>query len=136
MLDSGANPDLTNNLGQTPLHLAATNENAFSIRTLVKYNANVNCFDINGNTPLHEIIKVGNLLRHQWLKFEQNNIIQAHNKNSKSNNSNLVSIAQFLVSNGADLNAKNMVCELYRTVRMGTAPSTDPSLPSRLSISF
>jgi ankyrin repeat protein len=89
-LDSGANPDLTNNLGQTPLHLAASNENAFSIRTLVKYNANVNCFDINGNTPLHEIIK-------------------AHNKNSKSNNSNLVSIAQFLVSNGADLNAKNMV---------------------------
>ena len=37
------------------------------------------------------------------------NFIQAHNKNSKSNNSNLVSIAQFLVSNGADLNAKNMV---------------------------
>jgi ankyrin repeat protein len=58
LLDHGANPDLSNNLGQTPLHLACINENAFSIRTLVKFNSTVNIADINGYSPLHEIIKV------------------------------------------------------------------------------
>ena len=47
--------------------------------------ANVNAFDLKGNTPLHEVI-------------------QLHNeKKSKT----LVSMAQFLVASGANLNATN-----------------------------
>ena len=37
---------------QTPLHIACKNGDEYSVKVLLKHNANVNCLDADGNTPL------------------------------------------------------------------------------------
>ncbi len=37
---------------QTPLHIAIKNGDEYSVKVLLKHNANVNCLDADGNTPL------------------------------------------------------------------------------------
>lgn len=51
LLKYGANPNATNNYGETPLYLTATNQAL--IESLIAQGANVNARDINGASPLH-----------------------------------------------------------------------------------
>jgi len=52
LLENGADPSLANNLGETPLHLAAKEGN-LALQTLLQYQKrlNLNARDNNGNTP-------------------------------------------------------------------------------------
>jgi OmpA family len=52
-LTQGANPDVTNEKGQTFLHTDIATWAAQHIRDLIKANANPNAQDYQGNTPLH-----------------------------------------------------------------------------------
>jgi ankyrin repeat protein len=44
---------------QTPLHIACKNGDEYSVKVLLKHNANVNCLDADGNTPLLIAIATG-----------------------------------------------------------------------------
>jgi ankyrin repeat protein len=45
---------------QTPLHIACKNGDEYSVKVLLKHNANVNCLDADGNTPLLIAVATGN----------------------------------------------------------------------------
>lgn len=53
MLRQGANPDITNSMGETPLHQAADNSNMDLARLLLTYRANPNLQQNDGDSPLH-----------------------------------------------------------------------------------
>jgi hypothetical protein len=53
----GANINLRNALGQTPLHIACDSGNYAAVQILLLYNADLTWQDRNGNTPLHLAIK-------------------------------------------------------------------------------
>ena len=59
LLSIGADPNIKNNLGETPLHQAADNSQAKLVKLLLKYKANPNSQQngkpyLDGNTPLHQ----------------------------------------------------------------------------------
>ncbi|MBN9542865.1 MAG: ankyrin repeat domain-containing protein [Alphaproteobacteria bacterium] len=70
-------PNLADNDGKTPLHLAASLEKLDLIVMLTNLKANVNAADNDGYTPLHNAINEGNL-----------------------------EITKYLIKNGADINRK------------------------------
>lgn len=55
MLDQGAYPDVTNELGQTFLHLDILRRGANHTAALLKAKASLNATDFLGNTPLHYV---------------------------------------------------------------------------------
>ncbi len=57
LIKAGAVIDCRNELGETPLHLAATSE---VVQTLLKYGADIEAKDDKGETPIHEAVKYGN----------------------------------------------------------------------------
>ena len=59
LLEHGANPNLANDDGASPLHLAFNCERV-TVETLVRFGANVNIQDSHGNTPLLEMARHGN----------------------------------------------------------------------------
>lgn len=54
LLKQGADPNIKNNLGETPLHQAAENSQAKLVKLLLKYKADPNTQQNDGNTPLHQ----------------------------------------------------------------------------------
>lgn len=61
MLMRGANPDVANTLGYTPLHLASLCEDTRSIQRLLEYNALPDEQDEEGRTPLFIAVTLGDL---------------------------------------------------------------------------
>jgi len=53
LLNFGADPDLRNYYGESPLHVAIKEQKLSAAEILIKYNANINTQDFNGATPLH-----------------------------------------------------------------------------------
>lgn len=53
LLDSGADPNITNSNKHGPLHYAITFRNKESVEILLKKGSDPNQQDVNGNTPLH-----------------------------------------------------------------------------------
>ena len=53
MLKSGINPDIKNNLGETPLYLCLELDNLDAFKLLLNYNADVNIQRNDGNSILH-----------------------------------------------------------------------------------
>lgn len=70
--------DISNNMGITPLHLAASYQYNQIIRFLIKKNANVMAHDINNKTPLHYAI-IGNT--HVCKNIRVKDIIKSENLN-------------------------------------------------------
>ena len=58
---SGADLDVRNAAGRSPIHLAASSNKPNAIVGLVSCNVNVNSQDIGGDTPLHVAVEGGNL---------------------------------------------------------------------------
>ena len=53
LLKQGADPNITNSLGETPLHQAADNAQYKIAKLLLDYRANPNAQQNDGDTPLH-----------------------------------------------------------------------------------
>ena len=64
LINIGANIEATDqvNYNWTSLHWAAIRDKRETVRMLLKNQANINCRDIHGNTPLHLSIKKGSYL--------------------------------------------------------------------------
>ena len=52
-LKSGKNPNVSNNLGETPLFICVKLDNMKALNILLKYGANINFQNNDGNSPLH-----------------------------------------------------------------------------------
>jgi ankyrin repeat protein len=57
----GANIDIQDIWGNTPLLYAVDKEKIEAVETLLKHGAKVNLPDYRGNTPLHSACRLGNL---------------------------------------------------------------------------
>ena len=66
-IKAGANADLTDSDGWTPLHYAATVENATICSLLVEHEAQVESKNSSGETPLHIAVMKGNVPAMQGL---------------------------------------------------------------------
>ncbi|KAJ1569153.1 hypothetical protein HK096_004030 [Nowakowskiella sp. JEL0078] len=110
ILQSGSPPSVPDNLGRTPLHLAAKGGNINCIKVLAPF-ANVNCKDNDGQTPFHycsyatldeddmkEIVSV-------FLEFGADSNIIDNNSNTPFQlilRQKYVSVILFMIQNGAD----------------------------------
>ncbi|CAH0404888.1 unnamed protein product [Chilo suppressalis] len=127
LVRAGARPDLQNANLQTALHLAVERQHTQIVRLLVAHGADLNICDKDGDTPLHEALRHHTLQQLRRLQDARDTTVltglaHAHDKKSS------VSIACFLVSNGADLTVKNKkgqtpldLCpdpNLYKTLTM------------------
>lgn len=61
MLIQGANPNIPNNLGETPLHQAADNSQYTMADLLLHYKADPNYQQNDGDSPLHHAAFRGDL---------------------------------------------------------------------------
>ena len=61
LLKQGADPNIPNNLGETPLHQAADNSQYAMAELLLKYKANPNYQQNDGDSPLHHAAFRGDL---------------------------------------------------------------------------
>ncbi|MGV6810592.1 MAG: ankyrin repeat domain-containing protein [bacterium] len=59
LLAQGANPNLSNDNGETPLHAAAVNNHQGVILVLIQHDADVNATTVKGWTPLHSAARFG-----------------------------------------------------------------------------
>ena len=57
LLEKAAEPNISNALGASPLHFAAKYGKKSLCRLLIKYNANINQKDMEGNTPLIKAVE-------------------------------------------------------------------------------
>lgn len=89
LLKSGAKADAPNNLGRTPLHIACTRNNAAATRLLLSLGV-LQTPDIIGDYPLHDACRSGSC-----------------------------ACAIALVTNGADIEAENRLCETPLMVAAG-----------------
>ena len=53
LLESGADPNQKDIIGNTPLHLAACTNHTSMVTLLLKAGTNINSIDNSGRTPLH-----------------------------------------------------------------------------------
>lgn len=59
LLAQGANPNLSNDNGETPLHAAAVKNHQGVILVLIQHDADVNATTVKGWTPLHSAARFG-----------------------------------------------------------------------------
>ncbi|OMJ82749.1 hypothetical protein SteCoe_16453 [Stentor coeruleus] len=60
LLQEGADPNIKNKLGETPLHQAAENSQEKLVKLLLEHKADPNSQQNDGNTPLHQSVFKGN----------------------------------------------------------------------------
>lgn len=105
----GSDPDLVESKGFTPLHIAAAKGSRECVLLLLKYGANVNKKDDDGNTPLWEAIvgkhwSIANLLYENGARFDResegNFLCLAAQKND-------LDAMMELLKYGVDINATN-----------------------------
>jgi ankyrin repeat protein len=110
LLEKGAEADLRNDEGITPIYLAARSSQTL-VDLLISKGANVNATAINGMTPLHMGVSAGNT---QVVKT----LIESGADVEKANNQGLTalhiaarvgctSVAEILLNNGAEVNVKD-----------------------------
>eukprot|EP00041_Stephanoeca_diplocostata_P022378 m.532643 g.532643 ORF g.532643 m.532643 type:complete len:504 (+) comp22048_c0_seq3:1255-2766(+) len=63
IISHGADLELCNFSGWTPLHVAAGNAHAWALRLLIEAGADVNRRDLDGDTPLHVVVGESNCSR-------------------------------------------------------------------------
>lgn len=63
-LEHGADANVMTNCGSTALHAATRRAEAHIVHLLIKYKANVNTEDCNGETPLHLVMRYGDGTAH------------------------------------------------------------------------
>ncbi|OMJ74274.1 hypothetical protein SteCoe_26827 [Stentor coeruleus] len=59
LLTQGADPNISNIIGETPLHIAVDNSDFDSAKLLLQYKAEPNCMTVDGETPLHHSAFIG-----------------------------------------------------------------------------
>lgn len=124
LIDRGAKVNIINDDKKSPLSVACETPNLSIIKELLYNGANTNIKDINGNIPLHVIIRYFSssesnqnfkvIKEYIDLLLDENNInIQNLRKNSflhiacNSKTRNSLYIAKYLIENGANINIKN-----------------------------
>ncbi|WP_371253877.1 ankyrin repeat domain-containing protein [Orientia tsutsugamushi] len=114
LLNNGANVNIQNKYGKTPLHSAILfNSHIDMLRLLLNNGADVNLPDMHDTSPLHYIIKVSScsINRIQLLLDNGGNInLQDNNGETILHTSasyNRRDIVEFLLNNNADVNIKN-----------------------------
>ncbi|XP_028809472.1 ankyrin repeat and SOCS box protein 2 [Denticeps clupeoides] len=125
LLESGADPDITNKDKETPLFKACEKENAEILASLLNYGAGVNKLCIQGWTALHEAVYRNNLEICEML-------VRAGAKVSLKDKYGLsplfvaaqsghLETLRFLVKNGADINseATDGATALYEACKNG-----------------
>ena len=83
LLDHGADAHVCNNLGRTPLHLAAENSGLKVARKLLELNVEVNSQDENGSTPLHCASRRGHMCVFQLL-LDHNADVHVRDRNGET----------------------------------------------------
>ncbi|XP_071090384.1 uncharacterized protein [Haliotis cracherodii] len=106
--ERGARVDIKNSLGNYPVHVAAENNNAPILKTLLKYNADISVKDNENQTPLHYACDEGHTESVSML-IEAGADIDARDSHSSTplhlacRNGHLP-VVQFLTENNADIN--------------------------------
>jgi len=98
--------------GDTPLHIAAENGSLYRVKELLNKNADVRAKNLRGQTPLIHGVRGGNLEIVQLLVFQgaDVNVKDAEGETPlhfAAYYNKTDEIARFLVSKGANVNAKN-----------------------------
>jgi ankyrin repeat protein len=124
LLSGGANPNLPDKYGETPLHLASKNGSLEIVELLVKYNAYTNAFNENDKLPLHYAIMTSNFaMVKALLKSTINNYFT---KEFRINlllhfacRYNSLEIVSYLLENGMDPNSLDSFLEtpLFNAIR-------------------
>ncbi|XP_046358515.2 uncharacterized protein LOC124136592 isoform X2 [Haliotis rufescens] len=108
LCERGARVDIKNSLGYYPVHVAAENNNAPILKTLLKYNADISVKDNENQTPLHHACDEGRTESVSML-IEAGADIDARDSHSSTplhlacRNGHLP-VVQFLTENNADIN--------------------------------
>eukprot|EP00252_Welwitschia_mirabilis_P006979 TRINITY_DN1795_c0_g1_i2.p1 TRINITY_DN1795_c0_g1~~TRINITY_DN1795_c0_g1_i2.p1 ORF type:complete len:828 (-),score=105.40 TRINITY_DN1795_c0_g1_i2:276-2759(-) len=109
LLNQGLDPNVADQMGRTPLHIAAARGFRHCVLLLLKYGADVNSKDVHGSTPLWEAIS-GNHKSLARLLHENKGRLGAENEGnllcSAVQNKNR-SVLLELLKNGANVNATN-----------------------------
>jgi ankyrin repeat protein len=121
LIQNGENPYITNQKGETPLHIAAkVNENPEVIKTLLEYGFNANIKDNEGHTPLQNVVLSTFLVNSDEIIKEKNEIVNlliryGANVNARDINGNtplhfvsVPEITETLIRHGANINVKNI----------------------------
>jgi ankyrin repeat protein len=117
LIQSGANVNLQNRKGFTPLHLAIKNSALYTSQALIDNGADITLKDKNGQTPLMHAVREGNI------SLIKNIIVLPQNLDAKDNNGwtafhfllekkilssdeKQAEIARLLINAGADINSQ------------------------------
>jgi len=115
LLEKGANPNVKNNYGETPIMLAAKNNDIVLVKLLVSKGVSINSKDGKGNPVLTEAVNKNNPefvryllengasvnVKDMWMNKEKTALMIAI-----ENYANM-DIIELMVAKGADLNAKD-----------------------------
>ena len=165
LLNKGANVNLQDKKGWTPLLYAASYQHIKTVRVLLRNNANVNLTNENGETALHLLTRIPCDLKSSFAKVTSKELLELlslvmskgasinlqdsrgltplHEAAAKGNKK----IVEFLLKHGADVNAANTYvsficrsvsfCGYHLFLLVGLYPSWDTmSRVETLSINF
>lgn len=108
LIKNGADINVPDEKGRTPLHVSLENGHIFVIKILIEHNATVNSKDKEGKTPLHLASKLGNLNAASIL-LKANAIVNAADSNRCTPLHYCTSsvLLKLLIKNGAFVNSKD-----------------------------
>lgn len=109
LIKNGADINLPDQKGRTPLHVSLENGHLFVMKILMEYNAEVNLMDKDGKTPLHLASNMGN--------YEASSILLKANAKVNAVDGNCCTplhyctksvVLKLLIQNGASVNSKDV----------------------------